>query len=261
LQALKFGEATLDIVNQEFKCREKASLRMNTKLPLLSFKESIIIDGVAFRYKPSLPYLFTVLNLKINKGDSVGICGKTGSGKSSFLNLVLGFLNPTSGTIKIDGHDIHQNNMSLKHVLGYVPQDIFLLEDSIANNIAFGEGVAEIDRKRVLWALNEAQMGAFIKKQRMGIDTHVGERGVRLSGGQKQRLGIARALYFGAKILIFDEATSALDEATERAVMNNIAKLKNKYTLIVVAHRLSTLKVCDRIYTLSEFGLIASELD
>ena len=261
LQALKFGEATLDIVNQEFKCREKASLRMYKKLPLLSFKESIIIDGVAFRYKPSLPYLFKVLNLKINKGDSVGICGKTGSGKSSFLNLVLGFLNPTSGTIKIDGHDIHQNKMSLKHVLGYVPQDIFLLEDSIANNIAFGEGVAEIDRKRVLWALNEAQMGAFIKKQRMGIDTHVGERGVRLSGGQKQRLGIARALYFGAKILIFDEATSALDEATERAVMNNIAKLKNKYTLIVVAHRLSTLKVCDRIYTLSEFGLVASELD
>ena len=261
LQGLKFGEAILDTVNQEFKRHENFTPRAHTKSPLLSFEESITIEGVAFRYQPRLPYIFKDLSLKIKKGDSVGICGETGSGKSSLLNLVLGFLSPTLGTIKIDGHDIHQNKMALKHVLGYVPQDIFLLDDSIANNVAFGEGAGTLDRKRVRWALNEAQMEGFIKKQKMGINTHVGERGVRLSGGQKQRLGIARALYFGAKILVFDEATSALDEATERAVMHNIAKLKNKYTLIVVAHRLSTLKVCDRIYTLGEGGLVATELD
>ena len=261
LQGLKFGEVVLDTVNQEFKRHEKTPLRTNTKPPLLSFEESITIEGVAFRYQPRLPYIFKGLSLKIKKGDSVGICGETGAGKSSFLNLVLGFLSPTTGTIKIDGHDIHQNKMALKHVLGYVPQDIFLLDDSIANNVAFGEVAGTLDRKRVRWALKEAQMEGFIKKQKMGINTHVGERGVRLSGGQKQRLGIARALYFGANILVFDEATSALDEATERAVMHNIAKLKNKYTLIVVAHRLSTLKVCDRIYTLGEGGLVATELD
>jgi ATP-binding cassette, subfamily B, bacterial PglK len=261
LQALKFGEAILDTVNQEFKRHEKIIPSAHANSSLQSFEESIRIEGVAFRYQPRLPYIFKNLNLGIKKGDSVGICGETGAGKSSFLNLVLGFLIPTTGTIKIDGHDIHQNKMALKHVLGYVPQDIFLLDDSIANNVAFGEVAGTLDRKRVRWALNEAQMEGFITKQKMGINTHVGERGVRLSGGQKQRLGIARALYFGAKILVFDEATSALDEATERAVMHNIAKLKNKYTLIVVAHRLSTLKVCDRIYTLGGGSLVATELD
>ena len=259
LQGLKFGEAILDTVNQEFKRNEKTPLRTNTKPPLLSFEEGIRIEGVAFRYQPRLPYIFKNLNLEIKKGDSVGIYGETGAGKSSFLNLVLGFLSPTTGTIKIDGHDIHQNKTALKHVLGYVPQDIFLLDDSIANNVAFGEVAGTLDRKRVRWALKEAQMEGFITKQKMGIDTHVGERGVRLSGGQKQRLGIARALYFGANILVFDEATSALDEATERAVMHNIAKLKNKYTLIVVAHRLSTLKVCERIYRLDVSGLVAAD--
>jgi len=259
LQGLKFGEVVLDTVNQEFKRNEKTPLRTNTKPPLLSFEESITIEEFAFRYQPWLPYIFKNLNLEIKKGDSVGIYGETGAGKSSFLNLVLGFLSPTSGTIKIDGHDIHQNKMALKHVLGYVPQDIFLLDDSIANNVAFGEVAGTLNRKRVRWALKEAQMEGFIKKQKMGINTHVGERGVRLSGGQKQRLGIARALYFGANILVFDEATSALDEATERAVMHNIAKLKNKYTLIVVAHRLSTLKVCDRIYRLDVSGLVAAD--
>jgi len=261
MQALKFGEAILDTVNQEFKRHERITPRTHANSPLQSFEESIKVEGVAFRYQPRLPYIFKDLSLEIKEGDSVGIFGETGSGKSSFLNLILGFLNPTSGTIKIDGHDIHQNNTILKHVLGYVPPDIFLLDDSIANNVAFGELAVELDRKRVRWALNEAQMEGFIKKQKMGIDTHVGERGVRLSGGQKQRLGIARALYFGARILVFDEATSALDEATERTVMYNIAKLKNKYTLIVVAHRLSTLKVCDRIYRLGEGDLAAAELD
>lgn len=260
LQILKFGEASLDIINKEFKRHKKNFSQNYANSPLLSFEESIEIKGVSFRYQPSLPYIFKDLNLKIKKGEAVGICGETGSGKSSLLNLVLGFLNPTLGTIKIDEHDIHKNKLSLKNVLGFVPQDIFLLDDSIANNIGFAKEEGQLNRKRVSWALKEAQMENFIKRQKKGIDTHVGERGIRLSGGQKQRLGIARALYFGAKILVFDEATSALDEETERSVMKNISRLKNKFTIIVVAHRLSTLKMCDQVYTLSKSGLVSRKL-
>ena len=261
LQSLKFGEAIIDTINKEFKRNEKNISGTHSNSLLFSFENDITIKGVAFRYQPNLPYIFKDLNLKIKKGEAVGICGETGSGKSSLLNLILGFLYPTSGSIKIDGHDIHQNKAALKHILGYVPQDVFLLDDSIANNVGFGEEADQLNRKRVRWALKEAQMESFIKKQKEGIDTRVGERGVRLSGGQKQRLGIARALYFGAKILVFDEATSSLDEATEKLVMINIAKLKNKFTIIVVAHRLSTLKICDQVYTLCETGLVATQLD
>ena len=261
LQNLKFSGSTIDTLNQAFKLHENIISPKYTNKTLPFFKESIKIEKVAFQYEPDLPYIFKHINLEIKKGEAVGICGETGSGKSTLLNLVLGFLNPTLGTIKIDGHNIHQEKIALKSIIGYVPQDIFLLDDSIANNVAIGEKSSLLDRNRVRWALKEAQMEDLIKKQKAEIDSQVGERGIRISGGQKQRLGIARALYFGAKILIFDEATSALDQETEQMVMNNIAKLKNKYTLIVVAHRLSTLKVCDRIYKLSSNRLVLTELD
>lgn len=259
MQMLKFGEAIIDNINQEFKRSNKNIRRLNNSL--MSFNESIKIDNLAFKYQSILPYIFEGLTIEIKKGESVGICGETGSGKSSFLNILLGFLTPSKGAITIDNHDIHQNNLTLKHVMGFVPQDIFLIDDSIAKNVALGVDDNDLNRDRVYWALKEAQLESFIKRQRMGINTKVGERGVRLSGGQKQRIGIARALYFGAQILVFDEATSALDEATEKAVMQNITKLKSSlYTIVVVAHRISTLRACDRVFKLSDQGLIKIDL-
>lgn len=192
------------------------------------------------------------VNIKIAKGEAIGVCGETGSGKSTLLNILLGFLKPSSGVITIDDVDIHQEHTNLSQVLGFVPQDIFLLDDSIANNIAFGVPADLIDFSKLDQAIKEAGLESFIKKAKFGIDTPVGERGIQISGGQRQRIGIARAFYFGAEILVFDEATSALDEKTERLIMQNIRRLKGRYTLFIVAHRLSTLSLCDRVYELKD---------
>ena len=168
------------------------------------------------------------------------------------LNILLGLIKPTKGTIEVDETQILDHIREWQKITGFVPQDIYLTDDSIKSNIAFGINVSEIDELRVWKALELAQLDVFVKELRDGLDTFVGERGVRISGGQRQRIGIARALYHEPEILVFDEATSSLDNETEMEITKSIEKLSHKKTIIIVAHRLSTIAKCDIIYDLDK---------
>ena len=181
-------------------------------------------------------------------GKSVGIIGPSGAGKTTAVDILLGLLKPQSGMAYADDKNIEENYGGwLKH-LAYIPQMIYMLDDTIRANIAFGYHDYEIDDEKVWKALDEAQMGDYVRSLPEGLDTTIGERGVRLSGGQRQRIGIARALYEDPELLIFDEATSALDNETEAAIMESVNSLHGKKTMIIIAHRLSTIKECDIVY-------------
>lgn len=217
----------------------------------LAFERQIVLRDVEFSYGPALPRVLKGLNLAIPKGSRVGFIGTTGSGKSTLLDIVMGLLLPTSGSLNIDDVSIDDGNVRRwQSLIAHVPQAIFLSDATIAENIAFGVAPESIDLERVLQAAEAAQLSATIEGMGKGLDTFVGERGIRLSGGQRQRIGIARALYKRAKVLIFDEATSALDNATESAVMETIGGLDDQLTILMVAHRLSTLSNCDFIVEL-----------
>ncbi len=193
--------------------------------------------------------------MHIGFGACVGLIGKSGAGKSTLVDLLLGLLIPTEGRITIDGVDISTNIRGWQNKVGYVQQNFFLADDSLRQNIAFGLTVDQIDDRAVERALKAAQLADFVKLLPAGLDTMVGERGVRLSGGQRQRIAIARALYHDPQVLVFDEATSALDSDTEKDVLQSIAALKGTRTIVIIAHRLSTLEHCDVIYQI-EHGVL-----
>lgn len=223
----------------------------------MDFKENIRLDSVSFRYKKNTPWVLDNLNLEISKGERIGFVGETGSGKSTSLDLIMGLLEPTTGEVIIDGKpltdvELHKWRKNIAHV----PQSIFLIDSSMAENIAFGVPKELIDIKLVQDAAKQAQIAEFIERQPNGYDSPVGERGVRLSGGQRQRIGIARALYKKANVLIFDEATSALDDTTEKAVMGAIEGLDRSITVLFIAHRLTTLRNCDRIIELKDGSVL-----
>jgi ABC-type multidrug transport system fused ATPase/permease subunit len=213
----------------------------------LTFEKEIRIDHVTFRYPVDAPAVLQDFCLTIGKCESVGIAGPSGSGKSTLVDLILGLHAPQSGSILVDGEPVTAATMnSWRRMIGYVPQDIYLLDETIGENIAFGIPSEAIDEEALREASEGAQILDFVKSQPDGFRTKVGERGVRLSGGQRQRIGLARALYHRPPILILDEATSALDNATEAAVMETIHRLQGKLTMITIAHRLSTLEKCDK---------------
>jgi len=216
----------------------------------ITFQHNIELKDISYRYPKSQEFALSGVNLTVRKGESIGVVGKSGSGKSTLSDLILGLLKPTTGVISVDGVGIEHSMKGWQKIIGYVQQDIFLLDNSIKRNIAFGELDNEIDHNKLADAVNEAQLTELISGLPEGINTQLGERGVRLSGGQKQRIGIARALYRNAPILIFDEATSALDNETESEVVSAIKSLKGTRTMIVIAHRLSTIGHCDRIVEL-----------
>jgi len=229
----------------------------NTLAERMDFKENIRLDSVSFRYKKNTPWVLDNLNLEISKGERIGFVGETGSGKSTSLDLIMGLLEPTTGEVIIDGKpltdvELHKWRKNIAHV----PQSIFLIDSSMAENIAFGVPKELIDIKLVQDAAKQAQIAEFIERQPNGYDSPVGERGVRLSGGQRQRIGIARALYKKANVLIFDEATSALDDTTEKAVMGAIEGLDRSITVLFIAHRLTTLRNCDRIIELKDGSVL-----
>jgi ATP-binding cassette subfamily B protein len=200
-----------------------------------------------------MPYVLKQINLKIAKGSRVGFMGTTGSGKSTLLDIVMGLLQPTDGSLEIDGKTVSLlNHRAWQAHIAHVPQAIFLADSTIEENIAFGVPKDKIDLQRVRQAAQQAQIAESIESWPKQYQTFVGERGIRLSGGQRQRIGIARALYKKADVIIFDEATSALDNETEQAVMQAIEGLSKDLTLLIIAHRLSTLKNCTQIVELGE---------
>lgn len=224
----------------------------------MAFQTAITLKDLGFRYTPKGPWVLRHLNLLIPKGSRVGFVGVTGSGKSTLLDIVMGLLTPTEGSLLID-HEavILQNTRSWQAHISHVPQAIYLSDTSIAENISFGLPPELIDLARVKHAAKQAQIAQTIEGWSKGYDTLVGERGVRLSGGQRQRIGIARALYKHANVIIFDEATSALDNETEAAVMQAVETLGRDITILIIAHRLTTLKNCDQIVELANGGIKA----
>jgi ATP-binding cassette subfamily B protein len=217
----------------------------------LSFLEKIKLKEISFRYSSQSSWILSNLDLVIKKGSRVGFIGTTGSGKSTLLDIVMGLLKPNSGIIEIDDQPITiENYRAWQAHIAHVPQSIFLADSSIEENIAFGVPVNQIDDKRVRKAAQQAQIAGIIESWPDKYQTFVGERGIRLSGGQRQRIGIARALYKQADVLIFDEATSALDNETEAAVMQAIEGLNNDLTILMIAHRVTTLKNCAQIVEL-----------
>ena len=223
----------------------------------IKFEKSIKLENLSFRYNQEGAIVLKNLNLTLEKGKRYGFIGTTGCGKSTLLDVIMGLLNPTKGHLKIDDKviDIH-NYRSWQVILAHVPQAIYLSDTSLAENIAFGVEPDKIDIKKIREAAKKAQIAETIEALPKKYDTFVGERGVRLSGGQRQRIGIARALYKNAQVIVFDEATSALDNETELAVMEGIEQLADDLTILIVAHRVSTLKRCDKIFRMDKGEVI-----
>lgn len=256
LSLLKFGASIIDNIFDDIKNARKVNYKkVNSKD--LTFNDELIIKNLDFSYSKNNDLILKNINIKIKARSMVGIIGTTGSGKSTLVDILLGLLSPTNGDIKIDNVKLDETNTrSWQNLIGYVPQTIFLADDTIYKNIGFGLDDNEIKKDQIISAAKIAQLHDFINTLENKYDTFIGERGVRLSGGQRQRIGIARALYNNPEILILDEATSALDNVTEREVINAINKISGNKTIIMIAHRTSTLKNCDKIIKLKNGSVL-----
>jgi ABC-type multidrug transport system fused ATPase/permease subunit len=236
-------------------------LPANVSAPL-PFQDKICFQDVHFKYDSDQPEVLNGLNFEICRGERIGLIGTTGSGKSTTVDLLMGLLKPTSGKVMVDGQDLHHPETSERlsswwATIAHVPQTIYLADSSIAENIAFGVPLEDIDLIRVKQAAEQAQIASFIESGPNGYWNIVGERGIRLSGGQRQRIGIARALYKQARFLVFDEATSALDTSTEEAVISAVESLSKDLTIVMIAHRLSTVQRCDRVLKLDHGNVVS----
>lgn len=258
LQGVRYSLPVINTLYDEFRLLNVT--RPPDRGVALAFDRNLTLDGVGFYY-PSMdtPALHNI-SLSISRGASVGFIGGSGAGKSTLADIILGLLTPASGTVKVDGVDIQSCLRGWQDQIGYVPQSIFLTDDTLRRNVAFGLSSEQIDDAAVWRAIRAAQLEQFVKELPQGIETLVGERGIRLSGGQRQRIGIARALYHNPPLLVLDEATSSLDTATERGVMDAVRALQGEKTVIIVAHRLSTVEHCDRLFRLEQ-GRVVEEGD
>ena len=223
------------------------------KLPV---NTAVSFEDITYHYPNSDKLIFDHANVTFPIGKSIGVVGASGAGKTTIIDILLGLLNLQSGRVLADGVDIQSHYREWLANVGYIPQMIFLLDADIRKNVAFGIPEEEIDDKRLWYALKEAQLDEFVKGLPEGVNTGIGERGIRLSGGQRQRIGIARALYNDPEVLILDEATSALDNGTEAAIMESINRLHGKKTLIIIAHRLQTIEKCDMVFRVENGSII-----
>lgn len=257
-QSLKYYKSSLDVLYNEFH-NLKLSKFQNQDFIEFDFAKAISLNNVSFSYHTEKAKILNNISLSIKPGEVIGLIGPSGSGKTTLVDLLLGFYTPTIGNINIGDQSIYNDINSWQKNIGYVSQNIFLLDSSIKSNIALGINDFEIDSDKLETALKLAQLETFVNSLPTGVDTRVGEMGVQLSGGQRQRIGIARALYNNPPIIVLDEATSALDTKTESGVMDSIKQLKGLKTIIIIAHRISTLGICDQIYSLDQ-GVIKKEI-
>lgn len=257
---LRYNAASVQVVYKDLKFLEKRFSGFKKELlddaQRLELKNVIELKNVSFNYPENDEKVVRNVSLTIPKGSAVAFVGPSGAGKTTIVDIILGLLEPESGTVKVDGVDIRDNIHGWMSNIGYIPQSIYLLDDRIFRNIAFGIPDDEIDEHKLNSALDAAQLKELVEKIPMGLKTRIGERGVRLSGGQQQRIGIARALYNNPQVLIMDEATSALDNITEKVVIESIDRLRGDRTIIMIAHRLTTVKNCDMIYMMQDGSVI-----
>lgn len=257
VQALRYSLPVVNTLYEEIKLISPEPVRHQTG-DAESFKSELNLVNVAYQYPGAASPALDGISINIRKSESIGLIGSSGSGKSTLVDVILGLLAPSGGQVDVDGHDIQQGLRKWQDQIGYVPQSIYLTDDTLRRNVAFGLPSEQIDDLAVVRAIKAAQLEEFVSALPEGLNTVVGERGVRLSGGQRQRIGIARALYHDPAVLVLDEATSALDGATERGVMEAVTALQGSKTIIVVAHRLSTVENCDRLFRL-ERGKVVDE--
>ena len=252
IQTIKFKSHSIELLIKSFKLNMENKITNSKKENInYAFQDSIIFENVYFNYPESKNELLNNINIVIRKKDHIGIIGESGAGKSTFIDLFCGLLRPSSGIIKIDGKDLNQNILSWQKLIGYVPQNIHLIDDTIISNIAYGIEEEKIDIKFLDNIINMSNLRGFVSELPEGLLTIVGERGVKLSGGQKQRIGIARALYKKPDILILDEGTNALDVENEKEIIQSLQNFSEK-TLIFVSHRPEILKNCNKIFFLDK---------
>lgn len=237
---------------------DEAAYRNTVAVTKLAIREKIELKDIVYKYPNTEVYIFDHASMEIPIGKSVGIVGTSGAGKTTVVDILLGLLQLQSGQILADGVEVREHYQSWLKNIGYIPQSIFMIDSSIRKNVAFGCGDEEIDDGKVWRALKEAQLDEFVKGLPEGLDTSIGERGIRISGGQRQRIGIARALFEDPEVLVLDEATSALDNDTEAAIMDSINRLHGRKTLIIIAHRLQTIEKCDMVYRVEQ-GKVSRE--
>ena len=231
---------------------DAAVYRQKKEVEKLEVTREIRLENITYKYPNTNVLIFDHADMNIPIGSSVGIVGTTGAGKSTIVDILLGLLQIEEGSILADGQDVREHYASWLKNVGYIPQTVFMIDDSIRKNVAFGYPEEEIDDEKVWRALEEAQLDTFVRGLPEGLDTSIGERGIRISGGQRQRISIARALFEDPEVLVLDEATSALDNETEAAIMDSINRLHGKKTLIIIAHRLQTIEKCDMVYRVEE---------
>jgi ABC-type multidrug transport system fused ATPase/permease subunit len=256
VQSMRYSMPAVDTLYHELALLHETST--STRDRLLEFETGLEIDEVTYRYPDAAAPALQNVSFRISRGASIGIIGGSGAGKSTLVDVILGLLTPASGQVRVDGIDIQTNLRGWQDQIGYVPQSVFLTDDTLRRNVAFGLADDQIDDAAVRRAIRAAQLEDFINGLPEGLDALVGERGVKLSGGQRQRIGIARALYHDPSVLVLDEATSSLDTATEQGVMAAVNALHGNKTILIVAHRLSTVQHCDRLIRLEQ-GRVVEE--
>ena len=256
VQTVKYGKSSVDLLYDEFKKIKHTETTEDKNEKFLNFSNDIELKEINFSYNGKKEILKNI-DLKIKKGQMIGIIGKTGVGKSTLVNILIGLLKFTSGSINLDGQRLKENLYNFKNFIGYVPQDTFLLDGSIKQNIIFTlDNEFNYNEKKLNESINSSKLNNFIDQLPHKLDTSIGERGSKLSGGQQQRIAIARALYRDPKLLIFDEATSSLDTDTERDIIEDVKDMKGDKTLLIISHRETTLKYCDEIYEIENKKLI-----
>jgi len=259
MQNLHYGAPSLTVLDDQLQRIRKCHAPSNN--PPMNFHKDIEFRDVGFAYPETGKLVVDNLSLKITKSSCIGLVGTSGSGKTTLVDMLLGLLPPAHGEILVDGQDIQQNLRGWHSCLGYVPQHISMIDDSLLKNIAFGLSDEDIDMKKVKEVASAAQLNELVSSLPEGLQTNIGEKGVKLSGGQRQRIGIARALYQNPDVLVLDEATSALDGETEKQVMDAIYNLDGDKTIIIIAHRLATVERCDTIYRMDKGKLFPESLE